>query len=181
MNWNIFFQFQKWTISSGSGEFTRICCKTGRKQKVWSRRRIEWEWKKEERWRESRRQNLINGLRNLRPWPLISPHGPSLPANICLLWLSSPYPFLFITLSLPLLWLLGVFLLRFLMLQSMVRWALFIYGHALSVCVGLSNIHLSCANIIQSLIPSHMQGMKKEHWSLLRFPSLNTPNSKGGE
>lgn len=72
------------------------------------------------------------------------------------------------TLASPLPRLLGVFLLHFLMLRSMARWVLFIYGHALSVCVGLSNIHLSCAAIIQSLIPSHMRGMKYEHWSLLR-------------
>lgn len=82
-----------------------------------------------------------------------------------------PIPSFFITLASPLPRLLSVFLLLFLMLWSMVRWVLFIYGHALSVCVGLSNIHLSCAAIIQSLIPSHMQGMKHEHWSLLRSQS----------
>lgn len=87
----------------------------------------------------------------------------------------------FITLASPLPRLLSVFLLHFLMLWSMARWVLFIYGHALSVCVGLSNIHLSCAAIIQSLIPSHMRGMKHEHWSLLQSPSLNPTTSKSRE
>lgn len=73
------------------------------------------------------------------------------------------YPFLLISLASLLPRLLSVFLLHFLMLRSMARWVLFIYGHALSVCVGLSNIHLSCAAIIQSLIPSHMRGMKHGH------------------
>ena len=93
----------------------------------------------------------------------------------------SLYPFLFITVGSPLPRPLSVFLPHFLMLRSMARWVLFIYGHALSVCVGLSNIHLSCAAIIQSLIPSHMRGMKHKHWSLLRSPSLNTPGSKWRE
>lgn len=103
------------------------------------------------------------------PFPLLPPPTLSL------------YPFLFITVGSPLPRPLSVFLPHFLMLRSMARWVLFIYGHALSVCVGLSNIHLSCAAIVQSLIPSHMRGMKHEHWSLLRSPSLNTPGSKRRE
>lgn len=103
------------------------------------------------------------------PLPLLSPLSLSL------------YPFLFITVGSPLPRPLSVFLSHFLTLRSMARWVLFIYGHALSVCVGLSNIHLSCAAIVQSLIPSHMRGMRHEHWSLLRSPSLNTPGSKWRE
>lgn len=111
----------------------------------------------------------------LQTFPLPCSH-----LSLCLPWISLPFfiHFFFITLASPLPRLLSVFLLHFLMLWSMARWVLFIYGHALSVCVGLSNIHLSCAAIIQSLIPSHMRGMKHEQWSLLRSLSLNTPDSK---
>lgn len=66
-------------------------------------------------------------------------------------------------------------MLHFLTLRSMMRGVLFIYGHALSVCVGLSNIHLSCAAVIKSLIPSHIQRMKHEHWS--RCPRVWIPTS----
>lgn len=116
----------------------------------------------------------------------LSPSLPSFPppsVPCCLPWLSLSllYPFLFITLASPLPQLLGVFLLHSLMRRSMASWVLFIYGHALSLCVGLSNIHLSCAAIIQSLIPSHIRGMKHMHWSLPRSPSLNTPSSKSRE
>lgn len=93
-------------------------------------------------------------------------NSPSPFSSLYLPWFSL-YAFLLMTLASPLPRLLSVFLLHFLMLRSMARWVLFIYGHALSVCVGLSNIHLSCAAIIQSLIPSHMWGMKYEHRSLL--------------
>lgn len=73
---------------------------------------------------------------------------------------------------------LNVFLLYFLTLHCLVKWVLFIYGQALSVCVGLSNILLSCATIIESLVPSYVQGMKDGPRSLLRSPSLNTADSK---
>lgn len=102
---------------------------------------------------------LLSLHQKLQIFPTLSPSLPLSGLSFC--------AFLLMTLASPLPRLLGVFLLHFLMLWSMARWVLFIYGHALSVCVGLSNIHLSCAAIIQSLIPSHMQGMKYEHWSLL--------------
>lgn len=47
------------------------------------------------------------------------------------------------------------------MLWSRLRWVLFIYGHVLSVCVGLSNMHLNCAVVIQSLIPGACLGPQK--------------------
>lgn len=109
----------------------------------------------------------------------LSPSSPCSPLSLSSSLLYTPS--FFITLGSPLPRLPSVFLLHFLMLRSMARWVLFIYGHALSVCVGLSNIHLSCAAIIQSLIPSHMRGMKHEHWSLLRSLSLNAHNSKSKE
>lgn len=112
----------------------------------------------------------------------LSPEAANFPPSLAFPPLSlSLYPFLFITVGSPLPRPLSVFLSHFLTLRSMARWVLFIYGHALSVCVGLSNIHLSCAAIVQSLIPSHMRGMRHEHWSLLRSPSLNTPGSKWRE
>lgn len=55
-----------------------------------------------------------------------------------------------------------------------VRRLLFIYARALSVCVGLSNIHLSCAAITQSPTP-HIRGMKRRNCSFL---SWNTPLSR---
>lgn len=130
--------------------------------------------------RKRERENLINGLRSLWPWPLMwcyvsqsLPEAASFPPptltllslslRLLLVSLSHTPSFPFITLASRLPRLLSVFLLHFLMLRSMARWVLFIYGHALSVCVGLSNIHLSCAAIIQSLIPSYMRGMKHEH------------------
>ena len=157
--------------------------------KVWGRERGENVWARRTE-RRGWRQNLINGPRSLWPWPLMQCYVsqsfarscklPPFPCSLPPLSLSL-YPFLFITVGSPLPRPLSVFLPHFLMLWSMARWVLFIYGHALSVCVGLSNIHLSCAAIIQSLIPSHMRGMKHEHWSLLRSPSLNTPGSKWRE
>lgn len=78
---------------------------------------------------------------------------PSLPCSLS----PVPHSFLFSALTSPLLLLLLYFLLQSITARS------FIYGHALSACVGLSKTHLSCATIIQSLIPSHFQGMKHEH------------------
>lgn len=126
----------------------------------------------------------MNGLRSIWPWPLMWCYVSLSFTSSCQLSPTLPHAplsaFFFITLTSPPLQLLSVFLLHFLMLLSLTRWVLFIYGHALSVCVGLSNIHLSCAATIQILIPSHMRGMKHENWNL-RSLSLNTPNSKWRE
>lgn len=67
------------------------------------------------------------------------------------------YSSLLMTLSTPRL--LSLVLLSFLMPWSVARWVLFIYGHGLSVCVGLSNIHLSCAAIVRRLTPSYIDGI----------------------
>lgn len=148
--------------------------------KVWSRKRLRESWESARRKdtctkRERDRDRIsltvwgVSGLGLLKRCYVFSVFTRSCKFSQPSLSLSglSFCAFLLMTLASLLPRLLGVFLLHFLMLRSMARWVLFIYGHALSVCVGLSNIHLSCAAIIQSLIPSHMQGMKYEHWSLL--------------
>lgn len=126
---------------------------------------------------EGWREDFIKGLKCVAL--LISPLCPSLPTYIHLLRLSSPHPFPFLLFhgffSLS-------FTLHFLTLRSMMRGVLYIYGHALSVCVGLSNIHLSCAAVIKSLIPSHIQRMKHEHWSrcpLVWIPTSASQQSEG--
>lgn len=88
--------------------------------------------------------------------PLCRPHLSSYHRACLLMSLSTP-------------WLLCVFPLHFLMPWSMASWLLFIYGHALSACVGFSNIHLSCAATVQASFLHMCKGWKMSLlWSHLQ-------------
>lgn len=150
--------FNQQALSLSSGELGQMCWK-----------KIKTEAGKEvkvEEWREKRNTESHYSLKSLWCGPLITPLPSFPPFCIHLLWLSSPFSFYYTPIAFYLTF--RCLSPTFLMLRSIARWLLFIYGPALSVWVGLSNIHLSCATVMQSLIPSHMWGMRHELWSLLQ-------------
>lgn len=91
-----------------------------------------------------------------------------LPLTVLSLSLSTVLPLPFIPLASPLPRLLADF-----PLNAVV--GLFIYGRALSACVGLSNIHLSCAAIIQYTVILYMRNGKRALEPAVDA-SVNAPN-----